>query len=207
MSCSARTGVVAMTRTVLVGLVLAVALVGCSSGGDADDAEDSDVTGVDGPLDGDDRDAYVVAFEDAGRDPTSGELTDEAGCTAEAIVDGIGVDEMRDVATPREIAAAANGQGASLTDLGLEVDTEQADAIYEGIEACGDPALAFLDAIPGPALAPSDAQCFADQVDDELLRRIVMTRLVDGDDALAADTEIASQLTAIGRDCAAGGAQ
>ena len=56
-------------------------------------------------------------------------------------------------------------------------------------------------------VAPSDAQCFADQVDDEFVRRIVMTRLVDGDDALAADTEITSQLTAIGRGCAAGGAQ
>ena len=122
-------------------------------------------------------------------------------------MDGIGVDEMRDVATPREIAAAANGQGASLTDLGLEVDTAQADAIYEGIEACGDPALAFLDAIPGAELAGPDAQCFADRVDDELIRRIVMTRLVDGDDALAADTEITSQLTTIGRECTAAGAQ
>jgi len=200
---SGRTGAArrAMIWTVGIVMVFAAALAGCSSGGDGEDGVGSD------PLDGDDRDTYVVAFEEAGRDPVTGEMTEEASCVAEAIVDGVGVDQMRDVATPREIADAANGQGASLASLGVEVDTDQADAIYEGIEGCGDVAATFLDAIPGPQLAGPVAECFKEQLDDGLLREIVMTRLVEGDEAFVDDAEITSQLTAIGRTCAAGGAQ
>ena len=194
----------AIARAVAVGLALAAALASCSS--DDGDREEEEAA-ADDPLAGDDRDTYVVAFEEAGRDPVSGEVTEAATCVAEAIVDGIGVEPMRDVATPREIADAANGQGASLAELGVDVDTDRADAIYEGIEGCGDPAATFLDAIPGAPLTGPAAGCFAAQLDESLLRDIVMTRLVDGDAALADDTEVASQLTAIGRACAAGGAQ
>lgn len=180
-------------------LVLIAALAGCSSDGNADEAA------ADDPLAGDDRDTYVVAFEEVGRDPVSGEVTEVATCVAEAIVDGVGVEEMRDVATPREIADAANGEGASLAALGVEVDDDRADAIYAGIEGCGDPAAAFLDAIPGAPLTGPAAECFAAGLDDELLRDIVMTRVVDGDEAFADDTELTAQLTAIGRTCAAEG--
>lgn len=195
----------ALARATAMGLVLAAALASCSSGGDAEqDAEEE--AAADDPLAGDDRDTYVVAFEEVGRDLVSGEVTEAATCVAEAIVDGVGVEGMRDVATPREIADAATGQGASLTDLGVEVDTDRADAIYEGIEGCGDPAATFLDTIPGPPLTGPAAECFAAQLDDNLLRDIVMTRLVDGDAAFADTPEITAQLTNIGRTCAADGA-
>lgn len=138
----------ALARAVALGLVLTAALASCSSGGDAKEDAEEEAAAEDDPLAGDDRDTYVLAFEEAGRDPVSGEVTEGATCVAEAIVDGVGVEGMRDVATPREIADAANGQGASLAELGVEVDTDRADAIYEGIEGCGDPAATFLDAIP-----------------------------------------------------------
>lgn len=190
-----------MTNAMLVGLVVAGALVGCSSDGDEADE------GGDDPLDGDGPDAYVVAFEEAGRDPVSGTVTDEASCISEAIVDGVGVDQLRDVATPREIAEAANGEGVSLASLDLDVDAGQADAIYEGIRSCGDVADMFLDAFPGPQLTGPVIECFKDQLDDGLLREIMMTRLIDGDEAFTNKPEITTQLTAIGRTCAATSAQ
>jgi hypothetical protein len=107
-----------LSRIVLAGWVLAAALMACSSGGDDDQASPDDQQETSSPLDGDGRDAYVVAFEETGRDPVSGDLTEGATCTAEAVVDGVGVDRLRDVATPREIAAAANGAAASLSGLG-----------------------------------------------------------------------------------------
>jgi hypothetical protein len=200
---SRRTGarVRATARAIAAGLVLATVLAGCSSGGDGDQAASER-----DPLGGDDRDTYVLAFEEVGRDPVSGEVTDTSGCVAEAIVEGVGVDQMRDVATPREIADAASGQGASLASLGVDVDADQADAIYAGIEACGDPAATFLDAIPGPPLTGPAAECFAAELDDALVRDMVMTRLLEGDEALV-DSELTARLTAIGLACAAGAGQ
>lgn len=147
----------------------------------------------------------MLAFDGASRVPASGEPAGEESCVAEAIVDAIGVERLRDVATPREIATAASGEGVSLAGLGLEVDAGQADAIYSGIEGCGDPAEMLVASIPGPQLSGPVADCFTAGLDDALVREVVMTQLVDGDEALAEHSEITSQLTALGRACAAGG--
>jgi hypothetical protein len=191
---------------VLVAVVVFVGgVVGCSSGDDAgEERGDRQERGSD-PLDGSGREAYVLALGEAGRDPVSGAPSAEGGCVAEVIVDVVGVERLREVATAREVAAAANGDGASLAELGVEVDAAEEDEIYAGVEGCGDPAAMFLDAIPGAHFSGPVADCFRGHLDDAVVREVVMARLVDGDDALIEDPEVANELTAIGRSCAAGG--
>jgi hypothetical protein len=192
------------------GLVL-VAAVACSSDDDAADGADRDEQSeheeaeATSPLDGDGRDAYVAGFGETVRDPVSGELTDRASCIAEAVVDGVGVEQLRDVASPREIAAAASGDGGALESLGVEVDAAQADAIYDGIQGCGEPAEMFFESIPGAQPTGPVAECFKEQLSEDLLQEILMTRLVEGDQAFADKPEIAAELSSIGSACAFGG--
>lgn len=176
---------------VIGALVLAA---GCSSGGgsgEGDEAKD--------PLEGDGRGAYVAAFEVAS-EPVTEEVAEETTCVAGAVVDGVGVEELRGVATPREIAAAATGEGNSLQALGVDVDGERADAIFRGVKECGDLGEMFvrnMGEMVGPAI-----ECFQAKLDDELLREIVMTQLVEGDAAFAGKPEITAKLMEIGRSCA-----
>ena len=75
----------------MVGVV--AVLFGCSHGGG------SEPEGGNDPLDGDGRDAYVAAFE-ISADPVTDEVAEQRQCIAGAVVDGVGVDELRDAATP-----------------------------------------------------------------------------------------------------------
>lgn len=194
-----RAGMRRTAQAVAVGVALVAVLVGCSSGGDEDEVGRDEPEDATDPLAGDDREAYVAAFEETGRDPITAETTSEASCVAEAIVAAVGVDQLRDVATPREIAAAAGG--ASLAGLGLDVDAETTDAIYLAITECADPAQLFLDAIPGALPTGPASECFTEHLDEALVREVVMTRLIDGDQALADNPDIPARLTAIGRAC------
>jgi hypothetical protein len=189
-----------VARGLVVGCLVVAALVGCSSSGDG--REDGRGGGSGDPLDGDGRRAYVVAFERAGRDPVSGEVREEAGCMAEAIVDGVGLDDLRGAVTPRQVAEAANRGGVALAALGVEPDEAQVDAVYEGIQECGDPVELFLGDIPGPQLPRPAVECFEERLDDDLLRQILMTRLVDGDTAFADMPEVTARLNEIGWSCA-----
>jgi hypothetical protein len=188
-------GSAGMLKSIALCGVLAV-LVGCSSGGRPEAKQD--------PLDGDGRDAYVAAFATGDGTPVVDEVAEERRCVAQVLVDVVGMDELRDVGTPREVATGDK----SLAGLGVEASDEQVDEIYAGVKECGDPAEGFfreLAIIGGGELAGPVVECFKGKLDEELLRDIVVTRLVDGDTAFAEKPEITVKLTEIGRACAAAG--
>jgi len=105
-----------------------------------------------------------------------------------------------------EIAEAATGEGVALAGLGVDVGDEQADAIFEGVKTCGDLGEMFVQemaAVAGGGDLPAAAmECFQAKLDDDLLRDVVMTRLVDGDAAFAGRPELTAKLMEIGRSCA-----
>lgn len=184
-----------------IGLVLAsVWIVGCSSNDGADGSSDD-------PLEGNGREAYVEAFGvgDAAGAPAAEDVAERRACVVEAVVDGVGVEALRDVVTPREVADAATGDGTALAGLGVELDEAQVDVLVEGVEECGDLGELFVGEmaalgageLPGPAM-----ECFEGKLDDELLREIVVTRLVEGDVAFTEKPEITARLMEIGRSCA-----
>jgi hypothetical protein len=184
-----------LRSVVVVGMVAFV--VGCSSAGEPEDQSKD-------PLDGDGRDAYVAAFEAGDGAPVVDEVAEERRCVAQVLVDVVGVDELQDVGSPREVAAGDK----SLAGLGVEASDEQVDEIYAGVNECGDPAEGFfreLAVIGGGELAGPVVECFKGKLDEELLREIVVTRVIDGDSAFAEKPEITAKLTEIGRACAAAG--
>jgi len=173
-----------MLRAWRIGLVLASAwIVGCSSNDGADGSSDD-------PLEGTGREAYVAAFGagDAAGAPVVEDEDERRACVVEAVVDGVGVEVLRDVVTPREVADAATDGGTALAGLGVELDGGRVDAVVEGVEECGDLGELFVGEmatlgggeLPGPAM-----ECFEGKLDDDLLREIVVTRLVEGDAAFA----------------------
>jgi hypothetical protein len=176
-------------------MMVPLLLVACSSGGGSEREDGDD------PLDGDGRDAYVAAFEAGNGAPVVDEVAEERGCVAGVLVDVVGVSELQDVGTPREVAAGEK----ALAGLGVEVSDEQVDDIYAGVKRCGDPAEGFfrdLAVIGGGELAAPVVECFTGKLDEELLREIVVTRLVEGDAAFAEKPKITAKLTEIGRSCA-----
>ena len=99
------------------------------------------------------------------------------------------------------------GEGTALAGLGVEVDAEEADAIFAGLAECGDLGEMFVReivAVGGTRVADPVSQCLEAKLDDSLLREIVMTRLVEGDAAFADKPEITAKLVEFGRSCAAG---
>src|SRR5262245_19485273 len=81
-------------------------VVGCSGGGSANGHSSKDV------LDGDGRKAYVAAFEAAGRGAlVAGDMVKERRCVVGAVVDGVGVEKLKEAASARDIAEAATGKG------------------------------------------------------------------------------------------------
>lgn len=99
---------------------------------------------------------------------------EESRCFAEALVDAVGVDRLRELATPEEIRPAGDEDEGPLDDL--EVDRSQAEAIYDDSDGCVDYRRMFLD-IPRESGA-SDAQldCLdSDVTDDEVRSYLVAT--------------------------------
>ena len=140
--------------------------------------------------------------DDAVGVPAAEDVAERRSCVMEAVVDGVGVEALREVVTPREIADAATGAG--LAGLEIDLDEAQTEAVFEGVKDCGDLSEMFVGEmaslgggeLPGPAM-----ECFEGQLDDELLREIVMTRLVEGDAAFTEKPEISARLMEIGRSC------
>ena len=76
------------------------------------------------------------------------------------------------------------------------------EAIFGGVKECGDLAEMFVRDI-GEMVGPA-FECFQGRLDEELLREIVVTRIVEGDAAFAGKPEISAKLMEIGRSCAVG---
>lgn len=177
----------------MVGVIV-VASVSCTSGGKERSRHD--------PLDGNGHDAYVAAFESSNAEHVT---ESESQCVAETIVDSVGVDRLRDAATPRQIADLAADADASFGRLGVEIDAQQGDAIYAAVKGCVDLREQFVSGMAegGGALPPAVEECFKRKLNDELLREIFITRLTKGDAGFATGPELTETLMVIGRRCAA----
>lgn len=147
---------------------------------------------------GEERAAYVDAIDEAGRDEN---LSDEENrCVAEAYVDGIGLDELRDAVTPDEIRDRPD---ADPRDYGIELDEARATLLYEGMSRCVDVRQLIIDDLVADEGISDEARaCIEDGFDEDLVRDMMVLVLTEGDAALDQDSELADRFVEMLTPCA-----
>lgn len=135
------------------------------------------------------------------------QLTQEqADCVAPKWIDTIGVDRLKDKGiSPDEIGDDADD--GDLSQLGLSED--EGGELYDAFAACDvDIRQEFVDSLSSDEdLSEEAVACLDDAIDSDLLRRLMVTTITQGDEALDEDSELVSDFrTAIAPCEAAAGA-
>jgi len=169
----------ALRSLVLVIGVVLVFAAGCgdddSEGGGTDTGSESE-----GDLSDEER-AYVDAAVDgydAERDAPMTE--DDARCMATSMVQGIGVDRLEEMGiTPESFSEDGDLPEGALTEA-------DAEAMVSEIAGCIDLQELFLAGFTeDESLSPETVECLADQFDEDLVTRLMVVLLSQGEDALS----------------------
>lgn len=108
---------------------------------------------------------YVDAFAELVED--SGVAGDHADCFGVALLEGIGIDTLRDAAPADEIA---DGEATSLREFGIALDGSGVEQVTQRLTQCGDLVETVIDASD----APNSAQdCLRENLTEELWARYV----------------------------------
>jgi hypothetical protein len=170
-------------------------------GGDDDNNADSSTENDSGDSGdsggGGDRQKLIDAL--SGSESSSGEFTDEeVECMVPGMVDAIGVEALME-------AGAVDNPDADLAELGLDLDEEQAGKLFDSMNDCVDLREAFTEGATGDGTTAEQAQCLTDNIDDATFRQLMVTVLVEGEDALAQDQELIAAITEATTACMATG--
>jgi hypothetical protein len=178
-----------MRRTMLAVAVLMMAAVGAACGDD-DDGGGSESSSAEGQ-------EYVDAIVASNGDS---ELTEEENeCFARAFVDAVGVEQLQGAVTPDEIREDPE---RSPDEFGITLDEDQADAFWEDVNECMDVRAAFVEGLTeGEDMSQETVDCLEGAIDDDLLKRVLVTSLMEGEDALEEDQELMSDLIGAVGDC------
>ena len=180
-----------MRRMILAVAALVMGAVGGACGGDDGGG------GSGGESSSDEGQEYVDAIVASNDDS---ELTDEENeCFARAFVDAVGVDQLLGVVSPDEIR---DNPESSPEEFGITLDDDQADAFWEDVNECMDVRAAFVEGLTeGENMSEETVDCLEDAIDDDLLKRVLVTSLMEGEDALQEDQDLMSDLIAVLSDC------
>ena len=173
----------AMTMVVMCGLAAACGDDdGGASGGESGSAEGKEYV-----------DAIVASNE-------TSELTDEENeCFARAFVDAVGVEQLQGAVSPDEIRANPE---TTPQEFGITIDDDQADAFWNDVNECMDVRAAFVEGMTeGEDVSEETVNCLEDAIDDDLLKRVMVTSLMEGDEALDQDEELMSDLIGVLSEC------
>jgi hypothetical protein len=178
-----------MRRTMLAVAVMMMAALGAACGDDDD--------GGGGESSSEEGQEYVDAIVASNDDS---ELTDEENeCFARAFVDAVGVEQLQGAVTPDEIREDPE---SSPGEFGITLDEDQADAFWEDVNECMDVRAAFVEGLTeGEDMSQETVDCLEDAIDDDLLKRVLVTSLMEGEEALQEDQELMSDLIGVLGDC------
>jgi hypothetical protein len=168
-------------------IMLAMSLVVCGFAAACGDDDGGGSGGDSGSAEGEEYVDAIVASN------TETELTDEENeCFARAFVDAVGVEELQGAVSPDEIRANPE---STPQEFGITLDDDQADAFWNDVNECMDVRAAFVEGITeGENLSEETVNCLEDAIDDDLLKRVLVTSLIEGDEALDEDEELMRDL-------------
>jgi hypothetical protein len=180
-----------MARTLAV-LVAGAGVVLVSACGDDDD--DGEVSEGAQPY----VDAMIESFDDAPPDELQIDR-EQAQCLAPRWVEAIGVDRLKAAGIePQDFSEQGD---VDLTKVGLSED--DGNAMYDAFGECDiDVETVFVESFSAERdVSEEDKDCLADAMSDDLLRRIMVTTFVEGEDALNQDEELSGELFGVFADC------
>lgn len=127
--------------------------------------------------------AYIDAITDAAEANEQEEfpLTEEENrCLATAAVDTVGVEQLREAATPEEIRETTSGEPLENVDL----DLGEAGDYFDRANDCIDFRDVFLESLEqGGGLSSEQISCVDDSIDDRLLRDLFVAEFAEDEDA------------------------
>jgi hypothetical protein len=179
----------------LVGGAALVLAAGC--GDDDDDAAGNGDVEV-----SEDGQAYVDAMIESFDNSDPDELQidrEQAQCLAPRWVEAIGADRLAEAGIePEDFASEGD---VDLSTVGLTED--DGNAMYDAFEACDiDITSVFVESLGADQeLSEEDTACIGDALPDDLLRRIMVTSFVEGDDALSENEDLTGELLAVFSEC------
>ena len=178
------------TRVVLAVGVIALALSACGD----DDDDGGDVSEEEQPY----VDAFVESAANADEDDLQLSST-QAECFGARFVDIVGVDRLEEAGvTPGDFGDESD---FDFSAIGLTED--EGGEIYDAFGECDvDIREEFITSLGADEeLSEEDRDCVAEAFDDDLLRRILVTTFVEGEDALEADDELMGDVFAVFAEC------
>jgi hypothetical protein len=179
-----------MRRMMLAMAVLVIGAFGAACG-------DDDGGGSGAESSSDEGKEYVDAIVASNQDS---ELTDEENeCFARAFVDAVGVDQLQEAVSPDEIR---DNPESSPAEFGITLEEGKADAFWEDVNQCMDVRAAFVEGLTaGENLSDETVDCISDALDDDLLKRVFVTTLMEGEDALQEDQNLMGDLIGVLSKC------
>jgi hypothetical protein len=178
-------------RKLLPVVVSGFLLFGAAACGDDDDE------GGGGDLSSDEQEFVDAAMADFDPEEAEPLTEDDARCVVVSMVDALGVERLEEVGlTPESFA----DEGDDSFPSGLE--EAEANRVVDGFEGCFDMSQLFLDQMADDeSLSPEARECLAEAFDEDFTRRIFVTMLTKGEDALEEDEELTSELFAAISQC------
>jgi hypothetical protein len=122
---------------------------------------------------------------------------DDARCIVTSMVEGVGVDRLEDLGiTPQQFGSDDGSTfPEGLTD-------EEANRVVDGFDGCIDLPALFTESLAADAsLSDEDKACLDDAFDNDTIRKIFVTMLTQGEDALQDDPELMNEFMAIFQKC------
>jgi hypothetical protein len=125
--------------------------------------------------------AYVDAVADSGAEESEelGFSAEETRCYAGAIVDAVGVDRLREHATPEEIRERG-GEGSFDA---FELDRGQAETLYDSASDCIDFRQLLVDLSRAEGLSGAQADCFEEALTEDLVGDFMLAVFAEGDES------------------------
>jgi hypothetical protein len=143
-------------------------------------------------------DAMIQSFDNS--DPDELQINrEQAQCLAPKWVDAIGADRLAAAGIePQDFAEEGD---VDLTTVGLTEDN--GNAMYDAFGECDiDVKTLFVDSFSADRdVSEEDQVCLADAMSDDLLRRIMVTTFVEGEEALNQDEELSGELFGVFAEC------
>jgi hypothetical protein len=180
-----------MARTFALLIATAAVALVTACGDDDDDGEVSE--GAQPYVD-----AMIESFDNAPPDELQIDR-EQARCLAPRWVEAIGAERLQAAGIePRDFADQGD---VDLTEVGLSED--DGNAMYDAFGECDiDVKRVFVESFSTDRdVSDEDKDCLADAMSDDLLRRIMVTTFVAGDEALNQDEALTGELFGVFSDC------
>jgi hypothetical protein len=170
-----------LRSVLLLGLLLAAACGDDDGGGGLSEADQEYV------------DAAMATYDEEEAAPLT---EDDARCIVESMVGQLGSDRLEELGVTPE---SFGSEDAAFPE-GLSED--EANGVVDGFESCIDMNQLFLDGLAEDQSLDQDAKdCLADAFDEDTMRRLFVTMLTEGEDAVQDDPELTSEVLSAFSEC------